>query len=1183
MFQSITKRTGVLIALIFLAAIFTAITDSALAQSASGTIKGTVTDSAGAVVAGANVEVVNDDTGEKRAAVTNEQGGYTIPNLPVGEYTVNVNAAGFASAKAERVKVSVSFTTDADLSLNPAGAAETIIVTTGDTQTVVNTSDQQLSTLIDNRKILDLPLLSRDPNSLILLAPNTTTSTGSLNGFIVNGQSERNNNFQVDGIDNNDADVPGGRGGASTPNIDATQEFRVITSNFSAEFGRNTGGLINVVTKGGTNEYHGNAYIYYRSDRFAARDFFDVSGQADPLQRRQYGGSLGGPILKDKLFFFANYERDIFDEGQQETRTVPSALARQGIFDTGALFGRLVFDPNSPNNRSSVALENIGYPAGTPNLGIDPAIAQILNVYPLGNSPGEGPLPGVFDTFRFSPVFRSKSNALATRVDYNFSDKHNLSGSFNFGDGSFDFLSETFPGTNDGGRAPFRSYLLALNLVSTLSPNLINELRVGGNRIEVVFNGPGDGSVDTGPFDAIRTAFQNNGVPAAVGFGGPNGSIINLFGGTVSPLVAFDTQFRFTGTTNIADAVTYIRGAHTFKFGVETRFVYSNGASNFNRQEALDFNLAQFGSNFAFLRDNTGARISNGTATGQALNNFATLLSGFAIQQTQSQFYDSGGSRVDQDYRGFRLREFDLFVQDNWKVRPNLTLNLGLRWDYKGVPFEVNGQVSNLINQDASGPTPAGGFVYQTVGKNSANPDQPLYLNDYNNFAPRFGFNYSPAFTEGFLGALTGGPGKTSIRGGYGLFYDRIFSNLFTNTSSNPPFQNQVNQFALDVIQNIPRAQTLGPITSIEDGAGLATLIFPLPGNNPFQDKFATPYTQSWNFGFQRQLGDSFLIEADYVGSKGTNLLRQADATLISVARVNAITGANNPIDPTDFQGNQDNGTLNTAFDQSVIFLTLGHSTYNSMALRATKRFGNTFFGSGNLQAAYTWSHSIDNVVDPLPARAQAGDRSLPRDSSGFNGGFNAERGNSGFDTRHRFVSNFVYDLPFRSDNGLLNRIVSGFTLSGILTLQSGQPFSIFTSVDTIGSGISQRASFAVPGQGVTSSPNAGENLRPSTQVGPSASLFRQPNIGEPGNIARNSFYGRGFKNFDFSVIKRIPITENVRFRVQADFFNLFNNVNLANPNSALGELSITSSTFGQSTSTRGTPRIIQFAARFDF
>ena len=265
-----------------------------IAQSSSGTINGTVRDTVGAAIAGASIDVTNNNTGEKRVAVSNDQGGYTVPNLPVGEYTVSVTASGFASGKVEQVKVSVSFTTDVDVALNPAGASESIIVTSGDTQTSVNTNDQQLSTLIDNRKILDLPLLSRDPNSLILLAPNTTTSSGSLNGFIVNGQSERNNNFQVDGIDNNDADVPGGRGGASTPNIDATEEFRVVTSNFNAEFGRNTGALINVVTKSGTNEFHGNAYVYYRSDRFSARDFFDVSGKSDPLQRRQYGGSLGG-------------------------------------------------------------------------------------------------------------------------------------------------------------------------------------------------------------------------------------------------------------------------------------------------------------------------------------------------------------------------------------------------------------------------------------------------------------------------------------------------------------------------------------------------------------------------------------------------------------------------------------------------------------------------------------------------------------------------------------------------------------------------------------------------------------------------------------------------------------------------------------------------------------------------
>src|SRR3712207_1489044 len=260
------------------------------AQTAKGNIQGTVQDPNGAAVVGATVEATNDATGEKRNATTTDAGLYTLANLDAGTYTLSVSGTGFAPATVKNVQVSVSFTLTQDVQLALAGASETVTVASGDSQTTVNTTDQQLSTLISAQKINDLPLLSRDPNTLRLLAPGTTASTSRLGGITVNGQRERNNNFLVDGIDNNDTDVPGIPGGVSTPNIDATQEFRVITNNFNAEFGRNTGAIINVATRGGANDFHGGAYIYYRSDRFAARSFFDQSGEADPLQRRQYGG-----------------------------------------------------------------------------------------------------------------------------------------------------------------------------------------------------------------------------------------------------------------------------------------------------------------------------------------------------------------------------------------------------------------------------------------------------------------------------------------------------------------------------------------------------------------------------------------------------------------------------------------------------------------------------------------------------------------------------------------------------------------------------------------------------------------------------------------------------------------------------------------------------------------------------
>ena len=1204
---------------------------------ATGSLKGTVTDANGALVAGATVDATNENTGDKRSTTSADNGTFVFTNVPVGVYTITASATGFSPGSAKAVKVSVAFATDVPITLAVSGATENVVITASDVQTQLNTSDQQLSTLIDNKKILDLPLLSRDPNSLILLAPGVTQTQTSLGGFSVNGQRERNNNFLVDGIDNNDADVPGIAGGAATPNIDATQEFRVITSNFNAEFGRNTGAIVNVATKSGTNEFHGGAYMYYRSQRFAARNFFDA--EKAPLQRKQFGGSIGGPVLKDKLFFFFNYEGDRSLSSTTETRTVPSALARTGIFPNTP-FGTLNVTQTGANNRSALGICNVFgtnnpgvcsaiLPGG--NLGINPGMRQILNLYPLGNVPGQGTLPGVLDLFRFTAPNRFEIDTTASRVDYRFNEKHTLTGSFNSSNGTFDLFPETFPGSGDASRTPQKSYVLSLSLSSTLSPNLINELRFGGNRIEAIFNGPGDGGAGRNPYDAILAGFAVGGIDTHLQpFGGANGELVNLAGGSITGFSAFDTQFRYTGTTVLGDNVTWIRGAHTFRGGFEQRWVYSNGASNFGRSESISFNTAQFGG--SFLSDSAGNPIPT-TGIGGSLQNFASLLYGFFGVQSQSQFFNKDKTRVDQDYRGFRVRESGIFFQDTWRVRPNLTLNYGLRWDYNGVPYEVNGQLSTLVNQDPSGPAPANGFEFQLVGKNSPNPDLSLWESDRNNFAPRFGFAYSPNFSNGFLSKLTGGPSKTSIRGGYGIFYDRVFTNLFSNSTANPPFQRDF-QFLFDFLGasgftggiadeggNVTRVPTQVTSPFARNGDELAPVIFALPGNNQFQSKFSTPYTQSWNFGIQRELGNLFLFEADYVGSHGLNQLRNISGAMPSVGRRNAICATNpglsgcgrlfdangnsvggsvapQQISPTSSRNNFLNGVLNTAFNPIFLNLALGSSNFNSMQLRLTKTLTNKTWGTGQIQGIYAWSHSIDDSADGLvPGGGPGGasERGLPRDSSGFAGGFTApERGNSGFDVRHRFVLNFIYDLPIHFEGKNMDRFLGGWTMSGIVQSQTGTPFSIFGGLDSAGTGLGQRADFAPAGGGLASLPAMTND--PRTYTGPDRSLFRNPcpanrtntsptacsaavgpAVGRQGSVGRNQFYGPGFNKVDFSVIKRFPINENMKFTVRADFFNIFNTVNFGLPGN-----DINSALFGQST-TAGLPRIIQFAGRFDF
>ncbi len=1160
-------------------------------QSSLGEVRGRVSDSTGAVISGAKVEIKNQTTGETRTVVTNSQGEYTVSKLSVGVYTVTASSQGFAVAAVKDVQISVAFITEQDLTLSPAGSENVVNVTSGDIATQVNTTDQQLSTLINNQKILDLPLLSRNPSALVLLAPGTVQTDSAAGGFSVNGSRERNNNFLVDGVDNNDTDVPGIPGGIATPNIDATEEFRVITGNFNAEYGRNTGGIVTTATKRGGNLFHGGTYLYYRSDKFGARDFFDTTGETDPLDRKQYGVSIGGPILKDKLFFFFNYEGDRQKNGTQVFQLVPTAAARTGILTTptatsnpttnrnNGSFGVLDIRPNGFNNNLATQL-GVALP-------FSPVTQALLSrIFPLPNlttgSARTSPVPGVFEYYTFGYTARNDIDSIATRVDYQINDKNTLTSSINWSKGDYSFGAPTFPQFNDELRTPQKGEVYAFNLISTITPNIVNEFRFGLNRAKADFNGPGDGAVSNAINEAINSVFATNNVPR-LNFGSANANAINLITPFTS-IVNFSTQGRTTGTTTIGDSLTWVKGAHTWKFGGELRSIFSNSASNFSRQETVDFTLSTT-FDFPIVQYNDGAGVTRDlptTGAGGLINDYLSFLSGIVATQNQTQFFDRRGSRVDNDFRRYRTTEYGFFGQDTWRIRQNLTLNLGLRYEFNQVPFEKDGLLSNLVAQDASGPTPAGGFVFKTVGKNSDNPNIGLWDTDSNNFAPRFGFAYSPGFDSGFLGKLFGGPGKSSIRGGYGLFYDRVFTNLFSNSSGNPPFSTAVFEIPLNgtggfLIDDAARLAARTATNRVQEGdeLGLA-VIFPNAKNNILQKKFVTPNSASWNFGFQRELGNQFLLEVDYVGTKGTNLIRSINAQMTSVARANAINGTNIRIS-SNSRTNYLNGSLNTAFGQNSAFLmtSIGNSSYNAMQLRVTKTLSNKRFGLGQIQGFYTLSHSIDDAADALLTGTS--DRSLPRDSSGFAGGLKLERGDSSFDARHRFVLNFIYELPFRATNGFVNRLIGNWTLSGIYQAQTGYPFSIFMNgVDRQGTGLSARASYA-NGSNAFATNQTSSNSRIYT--GHDRSLFASsvPLDGNQGTVGRGAFRGPKYTNFDFSLIKRVPINERMRFTIRADFFNMFNKVNLGIPVS-----DVTSANFGLSTFA-GPARIIQFAGRFDF
>ena len=1164
---------------------FTALT--VFSQGSTGDLKGTVTDAAGAVVAGATVEVRNQGTNESRTLTSGSDGEYFASRLPVGTYTVTVSAKGFGNSVIKDIKVSVAFVADQNVTLTVAGSEAQVTVTSGDAATQINSTDQQLSTIITSKKIQDLPLLSRDPSSLVLLAPGTVQTDSGLGGFSVNGSRERNNNFMVDGVDNNDTDVPGIPGGVATPNIDATEEFRIISLNPTAEYGRNTGGTITTATKRGTNDFHGNLYEYWRSDQFSARNFFDSTGHADPLKRHQFGGSIGGRAIKDKLFFFFNYEGNRSRSGGPQYRVVPTAAARTGVFTTSN-FGAIDIRPQGVNNGTGAVL------TGGANLPWSPTIVALLNqIYPLPNYPANGaipaPLPGAFEYYTFNFVAKDNVDSIATRVDWVLTKKHTLTFSANYGKGDYSLFPPTFDTFNDESRTPQLGGVYSLNLFSNFSANHVNEFRLGTNRVDAQFNGPGGAGVGNELNEKVKSIFSQHNVPYP-NFGDANARNLNLINPFTS-ISSFDSQGRKTGTTSIGDTFSWIRGNHIFKFGGEARLVYSNGDSNFSRAETLDFNLTNvFGPENGLALDANGVPLGfdpvNGVQrdpTGLLISDYLSFLTGFVATQTQTQFFDKSGTRAGNDYRRYRTNEYGFFGQDSWRIRPDLTLNIGLRYEYNTTPFEKNGLLSNLINQDASLATPAGGFRFDTVGKNSDNPDIPLYESDKNNFGPRVGFAWSPSFNSGFLGKLFGGPGKTSVRGGYGIFYDRVFTNLFSNTSSNLPFSSNVFLIPIFdqpdfIVDGVPRVTSQTPTHTLHDGDEGSAVIFPTTKNNIFQQKFVMPSSESWNFGFQRELPQHFLLEADYVGTRGLHLIRDINAQLTNIARANAIRGTNAAI-TSSLRQNYINGSLNTAFGQSSAFLILsvGNSDYNAMQLRLTKLLSDRKFGEGQVQFFYTWSHSIDDAPDALVTGTS--DRSLPRDSSGFAGGWRAERGDSSFDARHVFSANFSYELPFWRGTSWKERLLGNWQITGITRFQTGYPFSVFQNgIDRQGTAMSARASYVGTGTGPAyTSTQTASNAR--TYTGPSRTLFATtvPLDGMQGTVGRSAFRGPNFSNTDFSLIKRFPINESMRFTIRADFFNLFNNVNLGTPIS-----DVTSPNFGVSTSAAHA-RIIQFAGRFDF
>jgi hypothetical protein len=1134
----------------------------AAGQNGAGSIQGTVSDSTGAVVSEAQITAVNTATNASRSTMSSGTGTYALPNLPVGPYTVTIEKTGFATAKLS-VTVTVGDLTPLNVTLEVGSVANTVTV---DAQRLapIETESSQISNLVDERRIQDLPLLTRNPYQLALLSPGTSTTTSGNGGFSVNGSRDRNNNFLLDGVDNNDTSVPGILGGVLGANPESTEEFRIITNSFAAEYGRNTGAIVDVVTKSGTNAFHGNAYWFGRWNSFGgARDWFNhnadpVTGEVEkqnPYTRNQFGYSFGGPIIKNKTFFFFNHEIQRFRTTLTGSATVPNQDFRNGAFT----WHTFVKNPDNsfspidvPIDLSQASGENIqGMPA-------DPTLQKIFALYPL---PAVDNGDGYSGTAFFPSSSQQDSYQTVLKLDHHITDRHTLSLRYGY-DHLTDpnpFHADILPGNVGGIGTKNITQGLSATLTSTLTNSLLNSFSFGWNKLYLPFFCTGLNVLDNPDYNVVDQ------------FGAGREFIFNTFTPFAcgADTLLANGQVRNTGTTSYGDSLSYVRGSHNLKFGFDFRNIRESGFNNFNSRRQVDLrgNFNGFGGLLLGLPN------SQNLVGFKTLEDDASAYWGFVGFDLYAQYFNKAADREATDNKDYRQHEYDFFAQDSWKIRRNLTLNLGLRYQLNGVPFEEHANLSNLFMDPTGAP-----LTFTVVGPGTGHQ---LYDNDYSDVEPRIGFSWDPW-----------GDGKTAIRGAYGIFHDRVFGNLFGNARGNPPFEQDYaagpgetvnNFFGSGAFPVIPDQQV--PSAVVDDGAFLAVSLF--------SQNIKNSSSQNWNLGIQHELPGNWVLDVGYVGSKGTHIFRIAEANPPDPVLVNQLVAdcvAQGPenCDPTKISGAGlwfIGGVAHTAlFRGSAIVESVGNSNYHSLQTKITHRFTHGL----QVQGSYTWSHAIDDSNDPLTPGNLGGNPGFPRDSHNLR----ADHGNSDNDVRNVATINYIWEMPFGKgrhflSDGLMGRVLEGFQLSGLASLQTGHPFTILSGVDTFRTG---RIGYV--DQVGDPYAHGDNNGSPGSKVWiTNINALAVPAFDTIGAKGKNSYYGPSFVDFDLSIAKKMQLTERIGWELRFEGYNLFNHPNFLNPGSdAAHQGNVrTSGQFGLITGTVGSPdgttgaRQVQVAMKLTF
>jgi hypothetical protein len=1137
----------------FVSAVFMALLGFLVPRSyadSNGRIRGTVTDASGAAVVDATVKILNVATNLERALTTSDVGTFDAPDLPPGIYNVTITKTGFRTFRQAGVKLESAATYAVTASLEVGEMSATVEVTADTLQ--ADSTTMQLGGELAGAELKEFPLLNRAWINLQTTLPGVVASNDRFtNNFATNGSRTQSNNYTVNGTDSND--LPLNTPIANAINPDAIQEVKVVDSTLNPEYGRSSGGTLMVTTKSGTNEFHGSAFEFYRDTFMNSANFFApiISGkkQTPPFHQNQFGATVGGPILKNKLFGFFSYQGTRQFQGVAQSSQVFTPAQRSGDFS-----GSAALSGTSPVPLTGE--DGLVHPAGTsyktlfptnhiPAVDFAGVSANLLNKY----IPSPNPVGGT--AFQFSELINTNPNQYLGRVDYNLSSKDTI---FFYLFAQRATTRDTLPflpGTTTalpgfGQFSTTKIYQYTASATHIFSEHMLNEFKLGYNR----FN-----------FDAVEPG--NIVSPASLGFTGINpqntksnsAPRIDVTGLFTMGFSDNGPQPRLDDTGQLIDNFSYTTGRHAFKWGVDIR--RGHVANPFNFQNNGAFSFAGGGS---FSTGNPGA----------------DFLLGFPDTYGQS-----SGSFIDA-----RTWEYYSYVQDQWRLKSNLTFTYGIGWqidtpltDHYNHGVAINAYRAN--QQSTVFPTAPTGLVFPgDKGVSSAG-----YRTHYNNFGPRIGFAWNPLR-------------KLTLRAGWGIYYDNSEEELTLQNLLAPPFaliDTGAGDFPL-----FGSPSFANPFTDVS-GAGSIPNKYPFtpppPGSavdfahffEPFALNIVDPgfnvqYVMNTQASVQYQFTPTILTTFSYVGAQGRRLEGRhelnpysAQACLSSTQTINGLRCSQNRAVEFAYTG------VGTIADASV-FASLGeqstflHSKYNSFQATVEKSLSHGL----NLRAAYTYAHALDNGSS-LEANGANG-IIIPSD-------FNLTYGNSAFDARHRLAAEYLYQIPDWGFHHLPGRLTKGWTIAGVTSLQTGFPIgltdSAFRSLQCTPVvsffGCWDRPDIIAPTK-TFSDPRNVQNLPNALGVKHQGNYYFDPStlkreaLGTIGNAGRNLFHGPGINNTDISFYKDTAITERYKLQLRVDLFNAFNHAQFSNPSG-----NVNSSLFGRVTTTRIAARITQLSASFNF